>query len=115
MKGVKMSQHLTKRFLVNVTEDELKHIDECVALSNLSRSEYTRMLYKKVIPRPCPSTELLESITQLRRIGNNINQIAFVANATGNIDTNYFKDCFNELQNEILTIKLTITQPLTLK
>ena len=110
-----MTQHLTKRFLVNVTEEELKHIDECVELSNLSRSQYTRMLYKKVIPRPCPSEELLETIRQLRRIGNNINQITFVANTTGNVDTNYFKECFIELQNEILSIKRIISQPLTLK
>lgn len=110
-----MSQHLTKRFLVNVTEDELKHIDECVALSNLSRSQYTRMLYKKVIPRPCPSEELLETIQQLRRIGNNINQIAFVANGTGNIDTMYFKDCFKEVQEEILVIKDLILKPIPME
>ena len=58
-KGASMKQKLTKRFLVNVTEDELKYIDKCVTLSNLSRLQYTRMLYKKVVPKPCPSSELL--------------------------------------------------------
>lgn len=100
-----MTQHLTKRFLVNVTEDELKHIDACVTSAKMSRSQYTRMLYSKVIPRTCPSKELLEVLDQLRRIGVNINQIAYVANKTNSIDSNYFKTCQSELQMAISEIK----------
>lgn len=109
-----MPRKRNNRIHICLTNDELKHINSLAKESGLSREQYTRMLYKKVIPRPCPSDELIETINQLRRIGNNINQIAFVANSTSNIDTDYFKNCFKELQNEILKIKKIITIPLKL-
>ena len=100
-----MPRKRNNRIHICLTDDELVHVNELAKLSGLSREAYTRMLYKNLVPRPCPSTELLECIQQLRRIGNNINQIAFVANATNNIDSSYFKECFQEIQNEIIQIK----------
>ena len=44
-----------------------------------------------------------------------MNQIAFVANCTGNIDTLYFKKCYKELQNEILDIKDIVLKPTQLE
>ena len=108
-----MSSKRTNEIKIRLTDDELVHVNELAKLSGLSREAYTRMLYKKVIPRPCPSDELLETITQLRRIGNNINQIAFVANSTKIIDKDYFKECFQEVRNEILSIKKIISVPQT--
>lgn len=109
-----MPSKRTNEIKIRLNDDELKHINSLAKESGLSREQYTRMLYKKVIPRPCPSDELIETINQLRRIGNNINQIAFVANSTGNIDKDYFKDCFHEVRNEILNIKKIINVPLNL-
>lgn len=100
-----MPRKRNNRIHICLNDDELVHVNELAKLSGLSREAYTRMLYKNLVPRPCPSTELLECIQQLRRIGNNINQIAFIANNTGDINTNYFKDCFKELKNEILNLK----------
>lgn len=100
-----MTRKRKHRFLISLNDEEYEHLNQCVKLSGLTRDQYTRMLYKNIVPRPCPSSELLEIISQLRRIGNNINQIAFIANNTGNINTNYFKDCFKELKNEILNLK----------
>lgn len=110
-----MSSKRTNEIKIRLTDDELKHINSLAKESGLSREQYTRLLYKKVIHRPCPSDELMETINQLRRIGNNINQIAFVANSIGNIDTDYFKICFKELQNEIFNIKKIVTIPLKLE
>ena len=100
-----MTRKRKHRFLISLNDEEYEHLNQCVKLSGLTRDQYTRMLYKKVVPRPCPSSELLETIVQLRRIGNNINQIAFIANATNNIDNSYFKECFRELKNELINIK----------
>lgn len=93
------------RIHICLTDDELEHVNELVKISGINREQYTRMLYRKVIPRPCPSTELLETINQLRRIGTNINQIAYIANATDNINKDYFTSCYEELQDQILNIK----------
>lgn len=100
-----MNRKRKYRFLVSATEEEIKHINKCVETSGLSRDQYTSMLYMKVIPRPCPSTELIETLNQLRRIGTNINQIAFIANNTQNINKDYFEFCYKELQEQILCIK----------
>lgn len=106
-----MPRKRNNRIHICLTDDELAHVNELAKLSGLSREAYTRMLYKNLVPRPCPSTELLECIQQLRRIGNNINQIAFVANVTSNVEANYFKNCFKELQKEIYTIKSIYINP----
>lgn len=106
-----MPRKRNNRIHICLTDDELAHVNELSKLSGLSREAYTRMLYKNLVPRPCPSTELLECIQQLRRIGNNINQIAFLANATSNIDSSYFKECFKELQMEIFNIKQLVNNP----
>ena len=100
-----MNRKRKHRFLVSATEEEIKHINKCVETSGLSRDQYTRMLYSKVIPRPCPSKELIETLNQLRRIGNNINQIAHIANLTKNINKEYFESCHKELLEEITEIK----------
>ena len=107
-----MPRKRNNRIHICLTDEELAHVNELAKLSGLSREAYTRILYKNLIPRPCPSTEFLECIQQLRRIGNNMNQIAFIANSTGNIDFPNFKNCFAELQKEILILK-SITDHLT--
>ena len=106
-----MPRKRNNRIHICLTDDELAHVNELAKLSGLSREAYTRMLYKNLVPRPCPSTELLECLSHLRRIGNNINQIAFIANATNNIDNFYFKECFRELKNELINIKQIIIKP----
>lgn len=110
-----MGRKRNNRIHICLTNDELNHINSLAKESGLSREQYTRMLYEKVIPCPCPSDELIETINQLRRIGNNINQIAFVANKTGHIDEAYFKKCFKEVQNEILNILKIISVPAPLE
>jgi len=100
-----MPRKRTNRIHICLTDEELAHVNELAKISGINREQYTRMLYRKVIPRPCPSNELLEVLTQLRRIGTNMNQIAYVANATNNINKDYYVSCYDELQNQIITIK----------
>lgn len=94
-----------KRIHICLTDEELEHVNNLAKLSGINREQYTRMLYSKVIPRPCPSKELVETLNQLRRIGNNINQIAHIANVTKNINKEYFESCHKELLEEITEIK----------
>ena len=94
-----------KRIHICLTDEELEHVNNLTKLSGINREQYTRMLYSKVIPRPCPSKELVETLNQLRRIGNNINLIAHIANVTKNINKEYFESCHKELLEEITEIK----------
>lgn len=100
---------------IRLTDSELKHVNSLAKDSGLSREQYTRMLYQKVIPRPLPTEELLDVISQLRRIGNNMNQIAFVANSTKNIDKDVYAENYDDLQLIILKIKEIILRPIPME
>ena len=57
-------------------EEFMKHVEEC----GLSKQSYLLQLIKNRIPQPLPSDDFQEVIRQLRRIGNNINQLARYVN-----------------------------------
>lgn len=74
--------------------------DECC----LSRSDFIRFLILGYQPRAKPTAEFYESMRQLSAIGNNLNQIAAKANATGIIDSEKYADFvkqFNKFQLEV--------------
>lgn len=97
---------------VRLTPEELNQLNEDSKCCGLSRESYLRLLMKKVNPVPLPSKELVECISQIRHIGNNINQISYVANCSNNIDTPYFKECYEQYENVIneLMIKINKTE-----
>ena len=57
----------------------------------------------------CPVDEAIEYIKQLRHIGNNINQIAYVAQKTGNIDTPMLKDLYRQQLEIIAATKRSLS------
>lgn len=110
-----MPSKRTNEIKIRLNDCELKHVNSLAKDSGLSREQYTRMLYQKVIPRPLPTEELLDLISQLRRIGNNMNQIAFVANSTKNIDKDMYVENYHHLLNEILNIKEMMLKPIPME
>lgn len=96
-----MHRKRDKEIKVRFTVNELKELDDAVKISKLSREAYVRMLIKGYQPRAAPSKELVDTIVQLRKIGNNINQIAMVANKNGLIDGELYQSEYIELQKEI--------------
>ncbi len=88
-------------------EEFMKHIKEC----GLSKQSYLLQLIKNRIPQPLPSDDFQEVIRQLRRIGNNINQVATIANKNGSIDILKFNTAKQELDKQIVEIRKQVYLP----
>lgn len=89
-----------------VENSELELINDNAKISGLSREKYIRsVLLKNEVPNPIPPESFNTVIYHLRRIGNNMNQLAVIANKTGNIDWNKYKNDYDELSKQILEIR----------
>lgn len=99
-----------KEIKVRLTEKELMMLNHYVSQTGLSREEYIRSLIKKAVPAHTPSAELVETIKQLRAIGNNLNQLAVIAYKTGSIDVMKYRNNYERLQDQILEILSIMNQ-----
>ena len=61
-------------------EQERQHLGEQVAISGRSTEEFLRGLVAGIEMKPKPPGEMAEILRQLSAIGNNVNQIAKIAN-----------------------------------
>ncbi|MEG0959988.1 MAG: plasmid mobilization relaxosome protein MobC [Erysipelotrichaceae bacterium] len=105
-----------KGILIRVTDDEFRDLTSHAQERGISREQYIRvMVLEHKISRPLLPSEFHETIKQLRAIGNNINQIAMVANRTGAIDATMYRDERMKLDNEILNIRRIASEPMKLK
>lgn len=66
----------TKQFVIRLNDDELNHLNKLVKASNLSRESYLRMCINGLVPKPSPSTELIETIGILRQIAESLSDIS---------------------------------------
>ena len=85
-------------------DDEFNKLNLEVEKSGLSREAYLRSLIKHELPRGKPTEDYLEVIHQLKKIGNNLNQIAQKAHVLNVVDVQrYDKEVrkFNEAVRKI--------------
>lgn len=68
---------------VRLTAKELKYLDQQTALSGLPREEYLRSLIMGAEVRARPCTHHVDLLRKVAGLCNNANQLAHVANATG--------------------------------
>lgn len=100
--------NLYRKVQVNVryTENEKKYIEEKAKYCNLSISEYCRKSSMSAVVIKRDTSQLIKILTELNRIGNNINQIAKVIHEQGNYisDENYvdIQDQFSEMKDIII-------------
>lgn len=104
-----------KQICIRFNDQELDHLNTISESAKLSRESYIRMLINGVIPRAAPSAEIVESLRLLRNIANNMNQIAVVANSTGNIHESEYKDNFIQLKDAINEMMILIRQPINME
>lgn len=96
------NRNIRKNYYLSESENE--KLKKRVSTLGLSESEYIRGLIKGHVPKGKPSKELTDLIYELNKIGNNINQIARVSNAMGNVDTeslNVYKEKLDKVIYEI--------------
>ena len=73
-------------FHLQLSAKDAAKLDEAVKKSGLSRAAYIRALINNLIPMNKPPPNYHKMMRELHAIGNNLNQIARAANATGSID-----------------------------
>lgn len=105
----------TKEIKVRLSDEEFKKLNQAVLESGLSREEYVRSLLKKIVPSNKPNVDFIETIKQLRMIGNNLNQIVVIAHKTKSIDTVRYKHEMLLLQNQIKHILDLYNEPIRLE
>lgn len=89
---------------VRLNDEELKLLNKNVLKCGLSREAYIRFLINGYTPKEKPSEDYFEVIRQLRKIGNNMNQIAMIANKTNNIDESKYDVQMYKLKSVIREI-----------
>ncbi len=76
----------TQKLTVRFSESEFKRISKRSSSCGLTKSAYVRQLVAGYKPKESPPADYFAMTRELKDIGNNLNQIAFMANATGLID-----------------------------
>lgn len=99
------------RIWTYLNDEEYNHFLQSVKDTGITKEGYVRSLLSCNIPPPIVPDELHMIIKELRSIGNNLNQIARLANATNHIQANEYKSNADKLFEEILAIKQEIARP----
>jgi hypothetical protein len=88
---------------------ELKHLDVVAKRSGLTRSAYLRKLISGVVPADRPPPDYFQMMRELHSIGNNLNQIAHHAHATGIVDEARYDRNVASLDEAIRHISVEVT------
>lgn len=94
----------------HLADNELHTLNERVQRTHLSREAYIRAVLDDTVPVELPPVSYVDLLKELNRIGNNINQIATVANALGVL--NYKEYCKDYAKVEyVVDLMLEFLQP----
>ena len=94
-----------------LNEDEKYILTTRSEAVGMNASDYMRHLLVGYKPKEKPSEQFYNDIKGIRAIGNNINQIARIANAKGIIDVPHFNKEIDKLDQLIIDIKSKYLRP----
>ena len=103
---------ITKRqFTVRLSSKEYELLLRTAQDCGLSMSAYVRQIINGYKPKEAPSMDFYRMMQELRAIGNNINQIAYVANMTGLIDEDSYHAMAHLVRRKIREIEKEVLEP----
>lgn len=85
--------------------DEIERLNELSRLTGLSANEVIRSSLNNIIFKEAPPKEFYDLLNKINNIGININQIAKIANTTGEIYFNDLKLYYSEISKLINEIR----------
>lgn len=97
--------------LVRLNEKEQQHLASQVKKSGLSQEAFIRTLINGYVPKALPPPDYFGMMRQLHAIGNNLNQLAAKAHATGHLDRAIFQQEAEHLRRAVQHIQQTTTSP----
>ena len=74
-------------FNFRISDSDSHLLTQKAKACGLSRSAYLRKLLNGHQPKELPPVDYFKMMKELKQIGNNLNQIAYVANSTGSVDS----------------------------
>ena len=89
----------TTAFLIRLSDEELDRLNNLVRRTHLSREEVVRRLLDGAEIKEAPPADVPLLLREIKRVGNNINQILALANAKGFLDTPRLKVAMDELRS----------------
>ena len=84
---------------IRFSPDELASLNEQVKKAGISREQFCRNAIQGVAIRENPPANLHKLIWEIRRVGNNIDQILMIANARGFLDVPQFRKAMADLRD----------------
>ena len=100
---------IKKQIWLNADEDYLLRIKS--QMVGMNASDYIRHLIIGYEPKEKPPEEFYNAIKNIRAIGNNINQIARIANARGIVNIPHFNKEVDKLNQLVIDIKNKYLRP----
>lgn len=89
--------------LVRLSQKEKEHLKAQAAACALKMEPYIRKLIMGSVIRPRPPDEYVRLLREINAIGNNINQIAHIANAQQYISEDKIETVL-QMQNDIMRL-----------
>lgn len=102
-----MRQNVKKQ-TVRLTAEEYAHLKRIAAEADMSMESLIRQLIMGVQLRPRPPSEYAALLRELSAIGNNINQIAYWANAQKGITNTQVEDAVSLVHRAWQLVKDTL-------
>ena len=97
--------------VIRLNDDELNRFNTKAQKSGLTKQAYFIQLIKGYVPKEAPPLDYYKMMNELHRIGNNLNQIAYMANATGKIDAEEYEKNVDLLKKKIKEISKAVLSP----
>ena len=93
---------------MRLSETENRRITRRAKSCGLTKSAYVRQLIIGYKPREAPPNDYFAMTRELKEIGNNMNQLAFMANATGLIDEATYYENVIHLRDSLRRIEKAV-------
>ena len=97
-----------RKFDMRLTERDFKLLERRARKCGLSKSAYMRQLLHGYRPREAPTADYYAMRRELCEIGNTLNQVAFMANATGLVDEAAYYENVIQLQDALRRIEKAV-------
>jgi hypothetical protein len=99
------------QFHFYLNDVEAEKLNRRIIKSGLSREAYIRCLLDGLVPKDKPPPDYYSMRRELAAIGNNLNQIARIANATGDINSDDYAEQARAVNAAISRIDEAVREP----
>jgi len=87
----------SRSFVMRMTEDDFNKLEEQSRKTGLTKTSIIMSAWKKMKVAEKPSVDFVKYSMELRRIGNNLNQIARSVNAVGTANSDKLRTALDDV------------------